>query len=115
MSDDQQASGPQAADDEAVEIEEFTDAMSEPNFSDMNWLAERLASNAEEVDETVRERVPVTWRELLAVVLMIGLGDQTIYFGEGFAGGACFFFLAPSFYSSGLPNVNCVDTFGWLV
>lgn len=49
-------------------------------------------------------RPPVRWRELIAVALLILLADLTIYRGEGFAGYAALFALAPLLLLMGAPH-----------
>ena len=45
----------------------------------------------------------VSWRELLAVLLLVVVGDLTIYRGQGFAGYAVFFLAAPVLLWMGSP------------
>ena len=53
---------------------------------------------------TDRWQAPVSWRELLSIVGLIGLADLTVYRGHGFAGGAAFFALAPLLLLCGAPR-----------
>jgi hypothetical protein len=55
----------------------------------------------------VEEPPPVRWRELLAIVLLVGLCDLTIYRGHGFAGFALLFFAAPFLLAMGSPRPRC--------
>lgn len=54
----------------------------------------------------------VTWRELLAIVLMVVLADLTIYRSYGFAGFALFFVLSPILLLLGSPRRTLS---GWLL
>ena len=104
MSDDQQPmNDAETNDQEPIEIEEFGDKTN-ADSRQLEGLAERLAAAAISADEAERNRPPVVWREILAVLLMVALGDQTIYLGNGFAGGACFFLLAPILMAFGAPK-----------
>jgi len=51
-----------------------------------------------------REQPPVRWREVLAVLLLVVLCDVTIYRGQGFAGYALLFVLAPVLLLLGSPR-----------
>ncbi|HEV3342558.1 MAG TPA: hypothetical protein VG125_19455, partial [Pirellulales bacterium] len=44
---------------------------------------------------------PVRWREVVAVLLLVATCDLTIYRGQGFAGYALLFLLAPVLLSCG--------------
>jgi len=44
---------------------------------------------------------PVRWRELMVVFVLVVLSDLTIYRGQGFAGCAALFFLAPVLFALG--------------
>ena len=46
---------------------------------------------------------PVKWRELLAIVLLVVVGDFAIYRGQGYTGYALFFLLAPVLLWMGSP------------
>jgi len=47
------------------------------------------------------DRLPVCWRELLAIVLIVVLSDMAIYRGRGFAGYAALFLVSPSLLAWG--------------
>ena len=57
---------------------------------------------------------PLRWRELLAVVALVTLCDVTIYRGEGFAGLAALFVLAPGLMAWGSPRPKLHMSF-WIV
>ena len=54
----------------------------------------------ESADE--HEQTPVRWRELLSCLLIVALGDLTIYHGQGFAGLAVLFVAGPQFLFCGV-------------
>jgi hypothetical protein len=62
------------------------------------------------VDELAPRRMEsppaVTWREVLAVLLLVAVGDVTIYRGHGFTGFAVFFLLAPFLLWMGAPRAR---------
>lgn len=54
------------------------------------------------------------WREILAVLLAVALGDVTVYRGQGFAGHALLFLLAPGLLWLGSPRPQRHASF-WLI
>jgi hypothetical protein len=57
---------------------------------------------------------PIEWRELLAIALLVALGDVTIYRGHGFAGFAMLLVLAMPLLLLGTPRPMLGQT-GWLI
>ncbi len=55
-------------------------------------------------DEPSSNEPPVTWREVLAILLMVVLADLTIYRSHGFAGYAAFSAVAPFLLLLGCPK-----------
>jgi len=64
--------------------------------------------------EEVREKTPISWRELLVVLVLIVLCDLTIYRGRGFAGYAVLFAVAPMLLMFGAYRPR-FGPFVWLV
>jgi len=61
------------------------------------------ADAAVRVPPSAPEQPALRWRELLAVVLLVVLSDLTVYRGQGFAGYAALFLIAPALLLLGSP------------
>ncbi len=72
-----------------AEHSEFLDAEILPSQQPYSDVVDELAPRRMESPPAV------TWRELLAVLMLVAVGDVTIYRGHGFTGFAVFFLLAP--------------------
>ena len=59
------------------------------------------------------DQPPVSWRELLAILLMVVLADLTIYRSHGFAGFAAFLAIAPVLLFAGGPR-RTLSTWLWI-
>jgi len=70
--------------------------------------------SSEPADVTAPQAAPSRWREFLAVLVLVVLCDLTIYRGEGFAGYALLFVLAPALLAAG--SVRPRSSWGlWIV
>ena len=56
--------------------------------------------------EAPRDDPPVTWRELLAIFLMVVLADMTVYWSYGYTGYAAFLAISPILLLVGCPKLS---------